>query len=201
MRLGDIANDGRGAVRQAARRRARPRRSSRCRRCRTRTQLLARLGADVVKVEHPSAASRAAASQPGDGRPRGPHRRRHVPAQQPQQAQRRHRPEGAGGPRPRAPRWRPRFDVVAENFKAGHDGPPRASATTTIAAVHPAVDLRVGLGLRQHGRLAVPRLAGVRVDRRGDVGHLRVQARAATSRRVADPGRRARRHRLRRCSR
>ena len=50
-------------------------------------------------------------------------------------------------------------------------------------------------GLRQHGRDAVPRLAGVRVDRRGDVGHLRLQARP---RRAAgdDPGRRARRHQL-----
>ena len=46
-----------------------------------------------------------------------------------------------------------------------------------IAAVHPRVDLRLDLGVRQHRRHAVPRLARVRVDRRGDVGHLRVQDR------------------------
>ena len=45
-----------------------------------------------------------------------------------------------------------------------------------VAAVAPGGHLRVGVGLR-HQRLAVRRLAGVRVDRRGDVGHLRVQAR------------------------
>ena len=70
------------------------------------TQLLARLGAEVVKVEHPVHGESGAGSTPAMLDPDGPQGRRHLPAQQPQQAQRRHRPEVARGPRP-VPRARP----------------------------------------------------------------------------------------------
>ena len=91
----------------------------------------------------------------------------------------------------------PRFDVIAENFKPGTMD-RMGLGYADIAAHAPARDLRVDLGLRQHGRDAVPRLAGVRVDRRGDVGDLRLPP----SRRAAgdDSGRRARRHQLGACS-
>ena len=192
VQLGDIANDGARAVRQAARRRAR-----------------ARGRADAgAPVRDPDAgparrrrregrAPRARRVGPGvdagDARPRGPQGRRDLPAQQLRQAQRRHRPEVArraascSSRSCRTSTWSPRTSSPAR-WTAW------ASATTTIAARAPARDLRVDLRLRQHGRDAVPRLAGVRVDRRGDVGHLRLPP----SRRAAgdDPGRRARRHQL-----
>ena len=94
---------GRAAVRQAARRRARARgradagaavrdaaaRPARRRRREGRAPGARRVGPGV---------------DAGDDRPRGPQGRRHLPAQQLQQAQRRHRPEVARGPRavPRA---------------------------------------------------------------------------------------------------
>ena len=53
------------------------------------TQLLARLGADVVKVEHPEHGESGRASSPAMLDPAGPQGRRDVPAQQLRQAQRR----------------------------------------------------------------------------------------------------------------
>ena len=93
--------------------------SSRCRRCPFATQLLARLGADVVKVEHPVDGDLGRGALPAMDRPRGPAGRRHVPAQQPQQAQRRHRPEGSARVATSSCALAGEFDVVAENFKAG----------------------------------------------------------------------------------
>ena len=91
----------------------------------------------------------------GDDRPAGPARRRDVPAQQPQQAQRRHRPQE----RPRAASCSsqlvPHFDVVAENFKAGTMD-RLGLGYDDVAKVHPRIDLPVDLGLRQHRRDAVP---------------------------------------------
>ena len=82
------------------------------------TQLLARLGADVVKVEHPVHGESGRGVAAGDGRPRGPHRRRHL--------LRNNLNKRSVGIDLKAPEGRelflalaPRFDVVAENFKAG----------------------------------------------------------------------------------
>ena len=67
----------------------------------------------------------------------------------------------------------PNFDVVAENFKAGTMD--RMGLGYDVISQHASArDLRLDLRLRQHRGDAVPRLAGVRVDRRGDVGHLRL---------------------------
>ena len=65
-----------------------------------------------------------------------------------------------------------------------------------IAARHPRSIYVSVSGFGNTDGVAVPRLARVRVDRRGDVGHLRLQERPG---RTAghDPGRRARRHQLR----
>ena len=145
------------------------------------TQLLARLGADVVKVEPPAGES-GRGSQPVDARPRRPRRRRHVPAQQPRQAQRRHRPEVADAGASCSCASCPRFDVVAENFKAG--------TMDRLGLGYDDVAARASRGrstcrCRASATSESPyeRLAGVRVDRRGDVGHLRVHAPRPTSRR------------------
>ena len=138
------------------------------------TQLLARLGADVVKIEAPDrrVGARFAA---GDDRPDGPLR-----SARPSCATTSTSAASPSTSRTDAGRdlflaLAPHFDVFAENFKAGTMD-RMGLGYDAVAAVHPSVDLRVGVGLRRQ-RLAVRRLAGVRVDRRGDVGHLRVRAR------------------------
>ena len=151
MRLGDVANAGAAGVGQAARRRAR-----------------ARPRADAgAPLRHPAAGPprrrrgegrapdgrrpRAAASLPAMADPEGRTRRRHLPAQQPQQAQRSastsRRPTG----RDLVLALAPRFDVVAENFKAGRHGPPRPRLRRHRRRA-PGGDLPVGVGLREHGR-------------------------------------------------
>ena len=110
------------------------------------TQLLARLGAEVVKIEPPTGES-GRGSLPGMRDPVRPARRRHVPAQQPQQAQRRHRPQEPPPGRDLVLRMAPRFDVVAENFKPG-TAERLGLGYADIAAVHPDGRLRVGVGLR-----------------------------------------------------
>ena len=117
------------------------------------TQLLARLGADVVKVEPPTGES-GRGSQPGDDRPGRSVRRRHLPAQQPRQAQRRHRPEAGRGAATSFLALAPHFDVVAENFKAGTMD-RLGLGYDAVAARASVGDLRVGVGLRQPARLAV----------------------------------------------
>ena len=69
--------------------------------------------------------------------------------------------------------WRRSSTSCGENFKAGAHGShgPRLRGRRRRA---PRGRLRVGLGLRQPRRTALRRLAGVRRDRRGHVGHLRV---------------------------
>ena len=62
------------------------------------TQLLARLGADVVKVEHPVHGESGRGVAPVHHDPEGRTRRRDLPAQQPRQALGRHRPEAPQGP-------------------------------------------------------------------------------------------------------
>ena len=193
MRLGDVANEGAAAtgkpldgVRVLAleQMQALP----------YATQLLARLGADVVKVENPSGGDLGRGSQPAMTDPEG-------------------RSVGATflrnnlGKRSicidlKSPAGRdlvlqlaPRFDIVAENSKAGAMA-RLGLGYADIAAVHPRRDLPVGVRLREHGPLSVRRLAGVRADRRSHVGRLRVQA----PRRQPASGRarrRARRHRFR----
>ena len=138
------------------------------------TQLLARLGAEVVKIEPPAGES-GRGSQPGDARPRRPVRGRHLPAQQPEQAERRHRPEESAAGRDLVLRLAPRFDVFAENFKPGTANAPRPRLRRRRRRA-PRSRLRVGVGRRQPRRVAVRRVAGLRVDGRGGVGDLRVHA-------------------------
>ena len=132
----------------------------------------------------------------GDDRSRRPGGRRHLPAQQPRQAQPR-----ASTSRP--PEGRELFLalVAAASTSSPRTSRPArwtawASATTSIAARHPRVIYVVDLRVRQHRRLAVPRLAGLRLDGRGHVGHLRLEDRTRPAA-GHDPGRRARRHQLR----
>ena len=139
------------------------------------TQLLARLGAEVVKVEHPVHGESGRGSTPAMLDPEG----RTVGATY----LRNNLDKRSVGIDLKSPEGRdlflalvPRFDVVAENFKAGTMD-RLGLGYDVIAARAPAGDLRLDLGLRQHRRLALPRLARVRVDRRGDVGHLRVEDR------------------------
>ena len=87
--------------------------------------MLARLGADVVKVEHPVHGESARASTPAMLDPARPPGRRDLPAQQLQQAQRRHRPR-----RPRRDRelfLRPRRELRRHRreLQARHDGATR----------------------------------------------------------------------------
>ncbi len=73
-------------------------------------------------------------------------------------------------------RWSRSFDVVAENFKAGTMD-RLGLGYDDVAAVHPAVDLRLGLGVRQRRRVA--RTATGRRTRRSS---RRCRASTSTSR-------------------
>ena len=146
------------------------------------TQLLARLGAEVVKVEHPVHGESGRGVGAGDARSRG----RAVGAT----FLRNNLNKRSVGIDLKLPEGRelflalvPKFDVFAENFKAGtmdrmglgYDDRRRAPARRSTCRSR-------GFG-NTGADDAVRRLARVRVDRRGDVGHLRVQ-RSPTSRRV-----------------
>ncbi len=72
-------------------------------------------------------------------------------------------------------RLAPRFDIVCENFRAG-TADRLGIGYEAVKAVHPEVRLPVGLGFRERPGLALPGLGRLRRDRRGHVGHLRVQA-------------------------
>ena len=193
MRLGDIANPGCGRRGQAARRRPHP-----------------RPRADAgPPLRHPAAGparrrgreGRAPEGRrprprlaPGDDRSRGSLGRGHVPAQQPQQAQHLHRPQVPTPAATSCCSWRPRFDVVAENSKAGAMA-RLGLGYDDLAAVHPGVIYLSVSGFGNTVAVALRLVAGVRADRRGDVRDLRVQAPGRRTP-AGRARRRARRHRL-----
>ena len=99
------------------------------------------------------------------------------------------------GPRPRSCALAPRFDVLAENFKPGTiDSPGPRLRRDRAARTRGSSTCRSPASATR--RVPVPRLAGVRVDRRVDVGDLRVHAPRERGPPVHDPRRRARRHQL-----
>ena len=184
------------AVRQAARRRAHPRRSSRCRRSPT-PPSCSPASAPTWSRSSPRRGESGRGSQPAMLDPDGRIGRRHVPAQQPRQAQRRASTSRARAGRdlvlaPRAAVRRRRRELQGRRAWTAS-----ASATTTSPRVHPAVDLRVGLGLRQPRRLAV-RATGPRTRRSPRPCRASTSSRADRRRAAAcQPRRRARRHQLR----
>ena len=114
------------------------------------TQLLARLGAEVVKVEHPGAGESGRGSLPAMLDPEG--RRVGATFLRNNLGKRSvgidlKTPEG----RELFLRWPRASTSCAENFKAGHDGPagPRLRRRRRACT---RGDLPVGVGLRQHRR-------------------------------------------------
>ena len=195
MRLGDVANDGAQSVRQAARRRAR-----------------ARGRADAgAAVRH--AAARPARRRRREGRASrarrvGPRRRRRrcsIPraARSARRYLRNNLNKRSIGIDLKAPEGRELFLALGaalrrdrRELQGRHDGShgPRLRRRS-----RPRIPRAIYVSISGFGNTvddAVPRLARVRVDRRGDVGHLRLQARPDEPP-VHDPGRRARRHQLR----
>ncbi len=138
------------------------------------TQLLARLGADVVKVEPPSGdlgrGSTPAMADP-DGRQVGATFLRN-------NLNKRSISIDLRDPRGRqlVLDMAPQFDVIAENSKAGSLA-RLGLAYEDIAAVHPACIYVSISGFGNTDAHPVRELAGVRSDRRGDERHLRAQAR------------------------
>ena len=144
------------------------------------TQLLARLGADVVKVESTRrAATPGAASLPAMDDPEGRQvgatflrnnlDKRSICVDLKDPAGR------AADPRPGAALRRRRREL--QGRRARPPGPRLRRHRRRTPG-----DLRVDLGVRQHHPVALRPLAGVRGDRRGDVGHLRATSGSATSR-------------------
>ena len=148
------------------------------------TQLLARLGADVVKVEAPGGGESGRGAQPSIPDPYG-------------------RSMGAtflrnnlgkrsiaidlktDAGRELVKRLAPRFDVLAENFKPGTLN-RLGLGYDSIAAIAPRL-VYVSVSGFGNSRLPVRRLARLRRDRRVDVGDLRVHASRERSPAVANP--------------
>ena len=163
------------------------------------TQLLGRLGAEVVKVEAPGTGDLGRSATPAmadpDGRPVGATFVRNNLSKRSVVVDLKH-PAG----RDLVLRMAARFDVVAENFRAGA-AERLGLGYDDVAAAHPSVVyLSIsGFGRPVHDRhcpLPLRRLARAGLHRRGDERGLRVQApgRPAAGR-LADG--RARRHRHR----
>ena len=154
------------------------------------TQLLARLGAEVVKVEHPPTGDLGRGVDAGHDRPGGPPGRRHLPAQQPEQAQRQHRPASTRAAGSWCSSWPPlRRDrrelqgrLASARLGLGYED---------IAGRAPGLHLRLDLRLRQHDAHPLRQLAGVRPGRRGDERDLRAQARGRQSAAVSRSARSA----------
>ena len=163
------------------------------------TQLLGRLGAEVVKVEAPGTGDLGRTRLARHDRPRRARRRRHLPAQQPVQALHRHRPEAAGRARPRAAAGAALRRRGRELPRRRHRAPRPGLRGRGRRAPRRRLPLHLGLrprGAGGHPGLPLRRLARAGLHRRGDERRLRVQApRGATADRLAHG--RAGRHRHR----
>ena len=138
------------------------------------TQLLARLGADVVKIEHPAHRRPRSRLAAGDDRPVRSQRGRDVLAQQPRQALGVHRLEVASRSRPGAPVGAALRRGVRElqGWRADQVG-PRLRRRTSCS---PQRRVPVDLGLREHDLVVLRFVARVRGCRRGDEWAVRVEA-------------------------
>ncbi len=154
------------------------------------TQMLARFGADVVKVEQPGAGESGRGSMPAMTQPDG--------KQAGATFLRNNLDKRSITVNLKDPKGKelilalaPHYDVFAENFKSGAMT-KMGLGYDAIVGRGPEHHLPVGVGLREPGRHAVCRLGRLRPDRRGDVGDLRLQVgRPAAGHRS---GGRARRH-------
>ncbi len=143
------------------------------------TQLLGRLGAEVVKVEAPGTGDLGRSAKPAITDPERAQRRRHVPAQQPHEAFGRHRPQAAGGARPRAA-------AGAALRRGGREFPGRRSRAARPGlrrhggrARHRGLPVDLGLRARRpggHAGLPLRRLARAGLHGRSHERCLRVQA-------------------------
>ena len=142
------------------------------------TQLLARLGADVVKVEQPGAGESGRGSLPAMIDPDGQRAGATFLRNNLDKRSITRRPQAPEGPE-LILALAPHYDVFAENFKGG-TMKRLGLGYETIAGGRAPHHLPLGLRLREPGAVAVRRLGRVRADRRSDVGHLRVQVRATS---------------------
>ena len=136
------------------------------------TQLLTRLGAEVVKIE-PLTGESGRGSHPGmqdpEGRFIGATFLRNNLSKRSVAVDLKH-PAG----RDLVLRLAPRFDVFAENFKPGTADRLGIGYADGRGGA-PAGRLRVGVGRREPGRVALLRVARLRVDGGGGLGDLRVR--------------------------